>query len=145
MEFGLHSTHKGDQAIRGLHSAQKGWSPYGLSGAIDYNFCCLHGQITLKSLMSWVEPHNRWIIKTNTFCYLYSQITLKSLMSWVEPHNKSIIKNKTWSPYDLIPIILLCFLLPVLSNYIEIPYELIPIDHWYLEARYHDKIIGIKS
>ena len=42
----------------------------------------------------------------------------------------------------MIPITLLCFLLPVLSNYIEIPYELIPIDHWYLEARYHNRING---
>ena len=41
----------------------------------------------------------------------------------MEHHNKSIIKNKGWSPFDLTTIILLYFLLPVWSNYIEIPYE----------------------
>ena len=40
-----------------------------------------------------------------TFCYLYSQITLKSMINWVEHHNRSIIKNKGWSPFDLTTII----------------------------------------
>ena len=124
MEFGLHSTYKGDQAIRGLHSAHKGWSPYGLSGAIDYNFCCLHGQITLKSLMSWVEPHNKSMIKKTkrgalmtwsplfyyAFCCLYCQITLKSLMSWspLKYNRIMVIKSKGLHPLFFIILLLWC-------------------------------------
>ena len=87
-----------------------------------------------------------------TFCYLYSQITLKSMINWVEHHNRSIIKNKGWSPFDLTTIILLYFLLPLWSNYIEIPfglttiillYFLLPVLSNYIEIHYECESVKV--